>query len=282
MNKSLKLTVRSFSGPKPRFISSTMHESLAIHDDFDFNEPYRGPVRLKIRKGVDPAYKIERLGNMTIPDRADDPNSLEADRERKLTKKIFEKPFIPKPLVSGKPVLPPGFEPKGFNINEDGEIDQDTGDPWAVGPWNGGAPSLSYIIEEGADSKTVIQKVKKDLLEGTIDDLEENRYFYKKSRRLFNRRLYVRRMGWVENNAYLTKTAKQQKEARDASKDAKRLVSTGCYIPVVFDHKGKLYSSETGVSRSYERTATSTRSRANLGGGGGESTQKKKKKMKKF
>jgi hypothetical protein len=39
------------------------------------------------------------------------------------------------------------------------------------------------------------------------------RYHYKRSRKNFQRRLYIRRMGWDDNNAYLTKLAKAQKEA---------------------------------------------------------------------
>lgn len=67
----------------------------------------------------------------------------------------------------------------------------------------------------------------KDMNEGTINDTVENRcvvllelldhllprYHYKRSRKLFQRRLFIRRMGWVDNNGYLTKLAKAQKEA---------------------------------------------------------------------
>jgi hypothetical protein len=41
------------------------------------------------------------------------------------------------------------------------------------------------------------------------------RYHYKRSRKNFQRRLFIRRMGWSDNNTYLTKLAKAQKEAYD-------------------------------------------------------------------
>jgi hypothetical protein len=61
-----------------------------------------------------------------------------------------------------------------YNEGDDGE-EEEVKDPWLVGPFNGGEPSLEYHIEPGSDPRPMLQKLKKDL-DGTIDDVSEKRY----------------------------------------------------------------------------------------------------------
>jgi hypothetical protein len=158
-------------------------------------------------------------------------------------------------------------------------------DPWAIGPWNGGQPSLQYSCPPGGDDLTMIQQLKKDLNEGTIPDTSETRYHYKRSRRLFQRRLAVRKMGWVENNNYLTKTAKEEKDARDSAKDVKARAGYDFVVRPLFAYQGKTYSMESGtnVTKSAKTGLGADRSiLMDIEGEEEDSTKKKKKKDKKF
>lgn len=47
--------------------------------------------------------------------------------------------------------------------------------------------------------------------EGSPPDVCDQRHYTKRSRALFQRRLMIRKMGWLENNAYLTKLALEAK-----------------------------------------------------------------------
>lgn len=47
--------------------------------------------------------------------------------------------------------------------------------------------------------------------EGSPPDVEDERFHTKRSRLLFQRRMLVRKMGWLENNAYLTRLALEAK-----------------------------------------------------------------------
>lgn len=133
-------------------------------------------------------------------------------------------------------------------------------DEWAVGPWNEGQPSLIYECIPGTDLRPVFTKMAKDMNEGTINDTVENRYHYKRSRKLFQRRLFIRRMGWVDNNGYLTKLAKAQKEARDSSKDAKGRVGRDFVVRPLFAYHGKPIIAESSANLGFSGAKGATAS----------------------